>query len=114
MIDYHKDIVSALSAVLPTHYEMALHSGLKTPCISYMEINNFVETQGDTLGYSQISYQVKVWANDIATIQKYSLEVDEVLRPLGFKRVASNELYDNNSSMIQKILTYNAMGREIY
>ena len=112
MIDYHSTLVSALNTILPTHYEMVLHSGLKTPCISYMETNNYVSTNGDTLGYSYITYQIKVWANDIAQIQRYSLEVDRVLRPLGFKRVSSGELHDPNSTMIQKILTYEALAPE--
>ncbi len=116
MIDYHKELVAALKPILPTHYEMTLHSGLATPCYSYMETNNYQATDatGATLGYSIITFQVKVWANDIATIQKYALMADEALRPLGFKRIASNELYDPNSSMIQKILTYEALGFEEY
>lgn len=114
MIDFHKELVASLETVLPTHYEMTLHSGLETPCISYMELNNYVSTSGTTLGYSYITYQVKVWATDIATIQRYVLEIDRVLRPLGLKRVASSELYDYNSSMIQKILTFEATGLEEY
>lgn len=114
MIDYNKELVAALETVLPTYYEMTLHSGIQTPCISYMETNNYVSTTGDTLGYSNITFQVKVWATNIATVQKYALEVDEVLRPIGFKRVAAGELYDYNSSMIQKILTYEAIGLENY
>lgn len=114
MIDYHANLVKALNTILPTHYEMVLHSGLKTPCISYMETNNYAatETLGATVGYSRITYQVKVWGNDIAELQKYALQIDNVLRPLGFKRVASGELYDNNSTMIQKILTYEALASE--
>lgn len=114
MIDYHKTMVNALSKVLPTHYEMALHSGLATPCISYMEINNYTSESGDTLGYSRITYQIKVWGNDIAKLQNYALQIDLVLRPLGWKRTASGELYDNNSAMIQKILTYEALASERY
>lgn len=112
MVDLHKSLVAALSTILPTHYEMTLHSGLATPCISYMESNNFVERNGDTLGYSVVSYQVKVWADNIATIQKYALLIDEKLRTLGFKRTSSGELYDNNSSMIQKIMLYEALIKE--
>lgn len=112
MIDYHINLVSALKTVLPTHYEMSLHSGLSVPCISYMELNNYSSMQGDTKGYSYITYQVKVWGNNIEDLQKYALEIDRVLRPLGFKRIASSELYDNNSTMIQKILTYEAIALE--
>jgi hypothetical protein len=114
MIDYHKELRAALEAVLPTHYEMSLHSGIQTPCLSYMELNNYQETEGigATLAYSRISYQVKVWANEIAVIQRYALEVDRALRPLGFKRISSGELYDHASTMIQKILTYEALASE--
>lgn len=115
MVDFHKNLVSALESIgLPVQYEMALTRKTKVPCISYMESNNYTTAAGDTLGYSYITYIVKVWANDVAAIQRYSLEVDKVLRPLGFKRIASGELYDNNSSMIQKIMTFEALASENY
>lgn len=114
MINYHKELVAALETVLPTHYELVLHSGLATPCISYQESNNYDIETGDTLGYSRVSYTVKVWGNNIAEIQKYVLEIDKVLRPIGFKRTSSGELPDKNSSMIQKILTYEALALENY
>lgn len=114
MIDYHANLVSALKTVLPTHYEMALTAKTDTPCISYMEISNYDVAVGDTVGYSTLVYQVKVWTNDIKLIQRYAKEVDKALKPLGFKRTSSNELYDNNSTMIQKIMTYEALGREEY
>jgi hypothetical protein len=114
MIDYHTNLVKALNTILPTHYEMTLHSGIKVPCVSYMEVNNYstTETIGATVGYSRITYQVKVWGNDIGELQKYAIQIDNVLRPLGWKRIASGELYDRNSTMIQKILTYEALASE--
>ena len=114
MIDYHSKLVSALNTVLPTHYEMALTSKTKTPCITYLELSNYVSTYGDTLAYSRIAYQVKVWAKDIELIQKYALEIDKALKPLGWVRVSSGELYDNQSSMLQKIMTYEALAYETY
>lgn len=114
MIDYHNDLVSALKTVLPTHYEMALTSKTNVPCISYMELNNYVSIYADKLEYSKIAYQVKVWANDIELIQKYASQIDKVLRPLGWVRISSGELYDNKSTMIQKILTYEALAIESY
>lgn len=114
MVDYHAQLVGTLNNILPTHYEMVLHSGLETPCISYMEMNNYSTDEGDTLGYSRITYQIKVWGNNIGLLQQYALEIDKALRPLGFKRISSGELYDNNSSMIQKILTYEALASENY
>ena len=114
MVDFHTNLVSALKTVLPTHYEMALTSNTSVPCISYMETNNYVSDNGSTLGYSRITYQVKVWANDIGTIQRYAQEVDKALRPIGFKRISAFELYDNESSMIQKIMTYEGLALETF
>lgn len=116
MIDYNKELVSVLNTVLPTHYEMTLTADTTTPCISYMELSNNAITEpiGATLEYSRISYQIKVWANNIAVLQQYAKEVDNVVRPLGFKRIGARELYDNNTTMIQKILTYEALARETY
>lgn len=114
MVDYHKNLVSALNNILPTHYEMTLTSKTKTPCISYMEINNYSETNvlNASIGYSRINYQIKVWGNDIAQLQEYSLQVDEALRTLGFKRISSGEIYDNQSTMIQKIMTFEGLALE--
>lgn len=114
MIDYNSALVAALNTILPTHYEMHLHSGLDVPCISYMELNNYsaTETVGATVGYSHITYQVKVWSNKVAELQQYAQKIDRKLRTLGFKRVASNELYDINSTMMQKILTYECLALE--
>lgn len=112
MIDANKDIVKALQKILPTYYEMVLHSGIETPCISYMELNNSVQANGDTLGYSTIQFQIKVWGTDIEIIQKKALLIDNALRQLGWRRISTNELYDNQSSMIQKIMIYQALGKE--
>ena len=112
MIDYTKQLVSALNSILPTHYELFLTSNTKTPCISYQERNNAVDRNGDTLGYSRVSYTVKVWGNDIAEINSYAIQIDNLLRPLGWKRTSIGELKDINSTMIQKILTYEALASE--
>ena len=115
MINYHQDLVSALKTVTPNVvYEMALTSKTKTPCISYMELNNYVVADGDVQGYSMLTYQIKVWSTDIAVLQDYALKIDNVLRPLGWTRISSGELYDNQSSMIQKIMTYEALGFEVF
>ena len=79
MIDYHSTLVSALKTVgIPVHYELVLHSGLPTPCISYQEANNAAEETGDTLGYSSLAYTIKVWHTDLETIQRYAVAIDAV------------------------------------
>lgn len=112
MINYHSELVSTLNTILPTHYELVLHRGLATPCISYMELDNVAEEEGDTLGYSSISYQIKIWGNRIDELQEYALQIDKALRPLGFERRGCRELYDRESTMIQKIMNYRAKGLE--
>jgi hypothetical protein len=113
MINYHREIRTALNTILPTHYEMSLTSGTKTPCISYMEVSNYDSTIGSYQVYSRLQFQIKVWANDIAIIQDNALKIDECMRKLGFSRTNSFEMYDNNSSMIQKIMTYEAQAHEL-
>lgn len=112
MVDYDPIVVAALKTVLPTYHELTLHSGLKTPCISYQENNNYDTDTGTTIGYSKISYTVKIWGNDIAEIKKYMLMIDAVLRPFKFKRISTGELGDRTSTMIQKILTYECSALE--
>lgn len=114
MIDYNKELVSALSAILPTIHELALTSKTETPCISYQERSNSSFALGITREYSHISYTVKVWGTDLEEIQNYAIQIDKALRPLGFKRISSGELYDINSTMIQKILTYEALALEVF
>lgn len=114
MIDYHSELVKALQTILPTHYEMTVSAGTATPCITYIERDNAAQETGDTIGYSRISYTVKVWGNDIGQLQQYALMIDRVLRPLGFRRISSGELYDNQSTMIQKIMAYEAYAQEVF
>lgn len=114
MIDFNKDIVTALKTILPTYHELTLTKDTKTPCISYMELTNVVEESGDTLEYSRLSFQIKVWGTDLAVLNKKAGEIDKVMRALGFTRTSGGELYDRNSSMIQKILIYEAKALETF
>ncbi len=116
MVDLHKNLVEALSSILPTYYEMTLTSQTETPCISYLEISNVAATDTHfttfTIGYSRVNYQVKVWANSVADLQKYTIEIDKKLGRLGWKRTSCAELYDNNSMLMQKVLNYEALAKE--
>lgn len=114
MINFHEELIYALESILPTHYEMTLTAKTQTPCISYMELTNFDDAIGDTIGYSRLHYQIKVWGNNIGIINEYAQSIDKKLKPLGFRRISSGELYDNSSSMIQKIMSYELFTREIF
>ena len=112
MISYHKELVNKLKTILPTHYELILHSGLKTPCISYMLLDNPATLTGDTKEYSTVKYQVKVWGTRLEELYTYAESIDAAIRTLGFKRRSTNELHDRESTMIQIILTYEANALE--
>ena len=114
MIDYTPTLVKALKTILPTYYELQLSSGIKTPCISYQERSNAAQEQGDTLGYSRITYTIKVWGNDLEQLNNYAKQIDNVLRPIGWKRTGANELHSYQTAMIQKILTYEALALETF
>lgn len=114
MIDYTPTLVEALKTILPTHYELKLSSGTKTPCISFQERSNTAEETGDTLGYSRISYTVKVWGTDLEQLNNYAIQIDNALRPLGWKRTGAQELFSYQTAMIQKILTYEAKAIETF
>ena len=114
MIDYTPTLVKALNTILPTHYELTLNSGTATPCISYQERSNVALETGENIGYSRISYTVKVWGNDLEQLNNYARQIDNVLRPLGWKRTGCNELYSYQSALIQKIMTYEALAKETF
>lgn len=114
MIDYHSELVKALETVLPTHYELVLTSQTKTPCISYMENDNYQDITGDTLGYSKVSYTVTVWANGIAAVQEYATQIDNVLRPMGWNRSSVGEMHDKTTGLVRKIMNYSATAYEHY
>lgn len=114
MIDITKSLVEALKTVLPTYYELAVSSGTQTPCITYQERNNAAQEQGETIGYSRLTYTVKVWGYDIEQLNNYAIAIDAKLKPLGWKRTSANELFSYQSAMIQKILTYEALAIETF
>ena len=114
MNDYSSLLVSVLKQILPTYNEFTLTAKTKTPCISYMLNNNYEIAIGDTMGYSAISYTVKIWGHDLAMLNEYCAEIDRRLKPIGFKRNGTNMLSDKNSTMIQIIMDYEALASENY
>jgi len=111
MVNYHTELVNTLKTILPTHYELYLKNQA-VPCISYMENNNAVIVQSSAQGYSDISYTIKVWADDIGTALEYAQQIDKALRPLGWKRTSTGELF--GAGRVQKIMNYEATASEMF
>lgn len=110
MLNYKTDLVAALSTILPTRYELFVDSSTATPCITYMEIDNASTAEGDTLRYSRIAFQIKIWGDDFSVLAPYQLQLDTKMKSLGFTRTAYNELwYDNQVALIYR---YEAAAKE--
>ena len=112
MLSDKTTIVSELSKILPTYYELYCDSNTKLPCFTYIENVNEDLYQGDTFGYSNIGYLIKLWATDLVDIDYYSQEADSTMRTLGYKRRSTNELVVGLK--ICKIMNYTALGLEKY
>lgn len=113
MIDYKPTLVNELKTIgLPVHYELFLTKDTEVPCISYQEGNNSVHADGDTLGYSDITFRVKVWSKRAKELAQYSKEIDTLMRGLGFERISTNELWLDGIG--QNLLTYRGLGLEQY
>lgn len=110
MIDYKPQLVKALAQVGPVHYELFTDSNTELPCITYLETQNGDKLTSDILNYSDLEFTIKVWSKRVAEISSMAGQIDEALRPLGFKRTNSYELSHND--ITQKVMIYSAIGVE--
>ena len=111
MIDYKPTLKQELEkAGLPVYYELFVDSSTNTPCITYIESNNSSYLEGDNLLYSNLSYNIKVWGNDLATLIPIVDKIGDIMCKQGFTRVSYNELSFN--SQLELIMIYSAVGWE--
>ena len=112
MIDVSKDIVNALKTIYPTYYELFCDENTAKPCITYMIQDDNQGPTGDTFGYSNVRYTIKLWGDDLSVLNPKAIEIDEVLRDLGLRRISLNEL--TFDSHICKIFVYEGLCREYF
>lgn len=112
MIDEGILIKNTLSTILPTYHEMTVINNVSIPCFMWMELSNVALEEGDTIGYSRIQYQIKIIGYDLEVINNHALALDAAMRGIKYKRVSSNTMIDNHTMMIQRIYTYEALGKE--
>ena len=111
MVDIKPQVYEKLCSLgLPCFYELFLTKDTQVPCISYYEMDNQADQEGDTLGYSTIRMSVKVWGKSIKEMTSTALQIDAVMREAGFKRVTTNELWLDGIGQRQMI--YQAIGFE--
>lgn len=110
MIDVKQQLVTVLSGILPTYYELFCDSSTTMPCITYRESNNYDHLTGNTLGYSYVRYDIKVWGKVISDLSQYVQRVDRALNAIGYTRVTYQELTVNDN--IECIMVYEGLALE--
>lgn len=93
MIDYKPLLIRELGTILPTYYELFVDSDTETPCITILESNNMAQEEGDNIRFSRISFNIKIWGDDIAVIAEKGQELDAKMFELGFQRTSYTELW---------------------
>ena len=111
MFSYKTELVKQLDAVIHTYDELSVDSTTTTPCITYLELSNFADQEGDTLRYSTLAYRITVWGSIDDELEQYDAQLDDIMFALGFKRRAYNEIYGD--TVMRHIFTYEAQALEI-
>lgn len=114
MIDYSDDLVNALEQILPVYLDGNVTEDVELPCISYKLSNDRQLIEGDTVGFSEIRYQLRLWAYTYSDLQRYAKQIDKTMKPLGFERTGSNDLFNVRDTIKQKILSYTGKYFEKY
>lgn len=110
MINYKTLLKENLEQILPTYYESFANCDIKIPCITYTQIGNTADKEGDTIRYSRLGFQIKVWGDSLSTIVPYAEAVDDLMFSLNFKRLSTTELYHDGLNQI--IMRFEALGVE--
>ena len=113
MINVTPELITALSETgLKVYNENFLTSKCEVPCISYYEYDNSVNEDCDILGYSDITYHIKIWAKTQKELVDYSIQIDSILRNKGYKRLTCNDLWTD--TLGQRDMKYKALALEKY
>jgi len=109
MINQKQELVSLLMTAtnLPVNYELFIRPAI-IPSISYTENDNVDLYIGDTMEYSTITYQLKVWAYSLNDISTYTASIDVAMKTAGYRRTFYQELNDENR--IVAVIRYVATG----
>lgn len=89
---------------------MFVDSKTSIPCITYMEVQNAADKEGDTLRYSNLSFSIKVWGKDLQTLSQYANLIDKLMFDKGFKRTNTIELWLDGIG--QRQLKFEALAQE--
>ena len=108
MINVKELIVTELSTLgIPVDYEMFTSENAAVPSISYLELTNVINLQGDTIEYDTVNYQIKLWATDIEYLTETSILISNIMRDLGFSRQFAQEVV--SKGIISKVMRFRAI-----
>lgn len=94
MIDTRLYVINGLKELgLPVYNEHFITSKCEVPCISYMLTNDIQNQIGQNLMYASQYYSIRVYTKSTKDLAEYSQKVDKIMRDIGFKRTATNELW---------------------
>lgn len=116
MINYKPTLVAKLNELFNNAYPVVAEDFLTAstglPAISYNLSNDLVRANGDDFGYSDVYYNIKVWGREIKAMEEIAVQIDTMMRNLGFRRIATVELWFDGLG--QKELRYQGLAREIF
>lgn len=113
MVDDSQNIVTALSTILTTYYEQIVNDKYTLPCITYMMSNNTSRTNaksGAQVKYSDVGYDIKLWAKSKSDINTYSSQIETKMNSLGYTLSGCRELL--YGSVICLNMVYSGLGYE--
>lgn len=110
MIDVKQSIVSTINTAtgVTTYYELFYQPG-ELPAITYKEIDNASLYRGDTVNYSTLRFEVKIYARTLSEISTISYALDQAMMAEGWVSYFSTEANDGNNTII-KVIRYVAIG----
>lgn len=113
MLNTMPSVRSALLELeIPVVVEAFLTKDTTYPCITYNIENDVQDATGDTLGYSNIYYTIKVWGNRVAEVDSIAIDADGIMRSLGFRRTGTTSVSVDN--LYNRTLRYRALGLELF
>ena len=80
---------------------------LQIPCITYLPIADIADKESENIRYSRPAFRIKIWGNDLQTLEPIAHLADEQMFEDGFTRIGYNEITYNGQ--IQIIMTYQSL-----
>ena len=89
----------------PRVYAIRAPDASEYPRITYFEYTNIDANHADDVAYSsRMAYQIDVWSK--TNPDPIAVEVDKVMKSIGFARVGGADLYEDDIQVFHRALRY--------